>query len=120
MNPNHLLPLSDTWALPRPLAIGLLGTTKAQACTRDKNATVAAPTSATVANNDNDARHAPPCLWRQSLAEAEAARLPLWITCAGFLLFGALVASALAVTVSETARLVDPAGLDFAVKALLR
>ena len=66
------------------------------------------------------AADAEPSLWRRSLAETESSRLPLWVTGTGFALFGALIAGALAVAGWEAVRLTDPAGLDVAVKALLR
>ena len=107
MNPNRLLPLSDTWVLPRPLAAGLLAANERKSAVPRR-----IPKTATTG--------AEPSLWRRSLAEMEASRLPLWLTFVGFILFGALVVGALAVTGSEIARLADPAGLDFAVKALLK
>lgn len=103
MNLN-LLPLSDTWVLPRPFAVALRDSAKpAIRC--------AAP--------DDKTAEAAPALWQSSLAEIETARRSDRIVAATSAVFGLLVAAAVAVSGVASAGLLGPRGIEFVVNALL-
>ena len=98
MNLN-LLPLSDTWVLPRPFAVALRGSVLM----------VRRPAKADPA----------PALWRTSLAEIEASRRSDGIVAACSVVFGLLVAVAVVFSGIETGHLLGPRGIEFVVNALL-
>ncbi len=106
MNLN-LLPLSDTWVLPRPFAVALRGSTPR------------AVRHAAAAGATNDKAEAAPALWQTSLAEIETARRSDRIVAALSAGFGLLVVAAVAASGIATADLLGPRGIEFVVNTLL-
>lgn len=105
----HLLPLSDTWVLPRPFAPAL----------RRSPLSVRQPGGATKSSTASASATAAPSLWQTSLAEIERARRFDRVGSACAAVFGLLVAGAVAVSGVVTAGLLGPRGIEFVVHALL-